>query len=806
MFKAAILLSQQYNITVEGQFIGWQSVQTGGDAMNALGNTCQAISTSNIIGIVGPALSRESHVIAHFGAKIGIPVVSYASTDPELSDENIYPAFHRTVPSDTTAALAIANLFMQFNWTSCIIIYQNDAFGSGGATVISDTFNQYNLIVTQMIIFDTVTLTIRGDLKSLLANSLTRIVLVWADTDYESLIIQNALDSNVLGPQFTWILSSNVPWDNFNTTSYEKLSGILTIEPVVGNVVNAPINTTLLNAAYQIWQQYEPESFPGFDKVDYYALFAFDATWTLIESLKKLCSTSSLCISFINNSFCFNRRFLNSRSFFDIIDDQTFLGVSGTIQFSVNITDRINGTYYVARNVQQSSNDLNYVPVLIWSDLDNWIPHTQTNVIIWPGNSLIPPTGYATLSGITLQIAVIEAAPFTMVKELTDKSGATTTKIVGYLPDLIKLLENKMKFISNIILVSPNQTYNGLIDDVANGMYDMVVADVTITATRRGKVSFSNSIYDNSLRIIIRETSTENVDLLSHLRPFSLKLWLTLLLATIYAGFLICLLERQENEALRDKSIIDLIGKSMWYSTGTIIGYGVDFHVKTAAGRLLTIGLYIFSFILVAAYTAKLASDLTISKTRGIISGIDDLKNGKISFSRIGILTDSSVEDYYLREVSGDNRNFYPLKSEQDMYDKLLNNIIDASIMDSGVVEYSTSNIYCNLTLVGTDYDKSAFGIVLQKKWLYQQDLDIHILSLRESGALDDLKRKWFQTNYCSRSLGISKSMTIESMAGLFLTFGVISILALLVFLWTKRLIIKDCIIIKKNKNVLHSH
>ena len=48
---------------------------------------------------------------------------------------------------------------------------------------------------------------------------------------------------------------------------------MLTIEPVVGNVVNAPINPTLLTSAYDIWQKYENASFPGFDKVDYYALF-----------------------------------------------------------------------------------------------------------------------------------------------------------------------------------------------------------------------------------------------------------------------------------------------------------------------------------------------------------------------------------------------------------------------------------------------------------------------------------------------------------------------------------------------------
>ncbi|CAF5178354.1 unnamed protein product, partial [Rotaria sp. Silwood1] len=107
MFKAAILLSQQYNITIDGQFIQWQVVKTSGRAVHAMSSTCQAISSSYIVGIVGPILSREAPIIAEFGERIGIPVISYAATDSDLSDRNTYPAFYRTVPSDNAAASAI---------------------------------------------------------------------------------------------------------------------------------------------------------------------------------------------------------------------------------------------------------------------------------------------------------------------------------------------------------------------------------------------------------------------------------------------------------------------------------------------------------------------------------------------------------------------------------------------------------------------------------------------------------------------------------------------------------------------------
>ncbi|CAF4811275.1 unnamed protein product [Rotaria sp. Silwood1] len=687
MFKAAILLSHQYNMTVDGEFIGWQIMETRGDVIDSLSNTCLAVSNEKIVGIVGPVYSREAHIIAPFANKIGIPAISYAATDPDLSDRVTYPAFYRTVPSDNTAALSIAQLFIKFNWTSCIIIYQNDAFGYGGVKAIKQTFNNNGLKVRRTVPFDISKLDIQGNLKESLISSSARIVILWAQSTYTSLILQSALDFDVLGPHFTWILSSSVPLKLFNRTFYEKLIGMLTIQPTVGDVLSKPINRTLLNAAYHIWEQ---------------------------------------------------------------IIGTEFLGVSGPIQFSTNVTNRINGTYYLAQNVQPSINSVVYVPVLEWSDTDNWKEFKGSNAIVWPGNSLVTPNGRARLSNVILRIGVTESIPFTIISSTIDEYGQRKTNLVGYVPDLINLLQNKMGFIPHIILAPSNQTYSGLVDAVANGVYDIVVADVTITAARRQKAGFSNSIFDNSLRIIMRKKMVNKVDLIAYLAPFSFSLWMMLLITSIFAAFLICLLERFENRSLRNRSLISAITMSWWYSVGTIMGYGADFQVTTAAGRLLTIGLYLLSLVLVATYTANLASDLTISKAKDIISGIDDIKNGKIPFNRIGVRIGTAGEEYYLREISGGNKNFYPLNSRQHMYDSLLNNLIDASFMDSGTAQYVTNNIYCNLTLVGSDFDESSLAIVIPKRWLYEQDLDVNILSLRESGILDDLKRKWFQISSCS--------------------------------------------------------
>jgi len=103
---------------------------------------------------------------------------------------------------------------------------------------------------------------------------------------------------------------------------------------------------------------------------------------------------------------------------------------------------------------------------------------------VWLGNSLIPPTDRVVLEGATLRIAVMESAPFTMLTYETDGNGHNTAKFTSYVPDLITLLQNKMKFIPQLILAPLNKTYTEVIQGVANGVYNMMISDVAITAAQ----------------------------------------------------------------------------------------------------------------------------------------------------------------------------------------------------------------------------------------------------------------------------------------------------------------------------------
>lgn len=798
LFKAAIVLSQRYNITINGQFLGWRIEQTNGKNIDTLKSTCSAISSSNIVGIVGPRMSGEAHVIAAFAGNIGIPVVSYIATDSDLSSKSAYPAFYRTIPSDMAAVLAIVQLFKRYQWTSCVIIYQNDAYGYSGMRMISEAFLKNNFKVKEMIKFDMATGTISSDFKHYLTNSGTRIVVVWAVPMSTLAIIQHALDHDLLGPYFLWILSSSLPLHSFNQTYSHKLAGMLTVEPATGGIFHAPINTSLLSAAYEVWKEYEGDTFPGEKNVDQYALFAFDATWLLIQSLQRLCSTGTeemtrlSCISWTNSPFCFDRQLISASSFFDQITSTKFIGVTGPIEYTTNGTDRSNGIYYFAQNAQLSSEGVHFVPVLKYSESKSWEMHDESNIIVWPNQSCMKPSDHVVLSGVTLRIGIIILEPFAKVEQTETIPGWNQTKFIGYTLDLIELLQEKMNFVPHIISTPRYVPYIERLYAVANGTYDILIGDVTVTAERREIASFSASIFDTSFSTVIRKPVSLDVDLFSYMRPFSSKLWGIILLAILYASFLIYLLEKSHNTVLRNRSLTAAGAMSIWYSIGTIMGYGVDFQATTASGRLVTAAMYMLSLLLVATYTANLASILTKATPRYIIAGIDDIKRGKLSPHRFGVLNGTAMEQYYLREISHGVRNYHMPRTRTQLLTDLLAGTIDATILDSNVAEYLTNNVYCNLTAVGHSFGDNVFGIVIPKDWPYQRELDVNILSLRESGKLDALRRKWFLTGKCDSIGEISSALQLESMAGLFLIFGIITALAILPIIYKKCFIIKN--------------
>lgn len=63
--------------------------------------------------------------------------LSYADTNPLLSDRSTFPYFFRTVPSDSDFNPARIQLLRQFNWTRVGTLFQDASHGSSRFAYVS---------------------------------------------------------------------------------------------------------------------------------------------------------------------------------------------------------------------------------------------------------------------------------------------------------------------------------------------------------------------------------------------------------------------------------------------------------------------------------------------------------------------------------------------------------------------------------------------------------------------------------------------------------------------------------------------
>ncbi|ESO83929.1 hypothetical protein LOTGIDRAFT_71752, partial [Lottia gigantea] len=86
----------------------------------------------DVVGVIGTESSRNSVQMADMLSIFRVPILSYLSTSPILSDKNVYPYFSRIVPSDVLQAKVIVDVLAHFGWEYISVIYAEGSYGTLG--------------------------------------------------------------------------------------------------------------------------------------------------------------------------------------------------------------------------------------------------------------------------------------------------------------------------------------------------------------------------------------------------------------------------------------------------------------------------------------------------------------------------------------------------------------------------------------------------------------------------------------------------------------------------------------------------
>uniref|UniRef100_H9GKG7 Taste receptor type 1 member 3 n=1 Tax=Anolis carolinensis TaxID=28377 RepID=H9GKG7_ANOCA len=101
---------------------------------------------TRVLAVIGPHSSELSMVTAKLFSFFLIPQVSYGATSEKLNNEQ-YPSFFRTVPSDKIQIDALSQLLIAFKWNWIAVVASDDDYGREGLSLLSSTMNGKSICI-----------------------------------------------------------------------------------------------------------------------------------------------------------------------------------------------------------------------------------------------------------------------------------------------------------------------------------------------------------------------------------------------------------------------------------------------------------------------------------------------------------------------------------------------------------------------------------------------------------------------------------------------------------------------------------
>uniref|UniRef100_A0A7S1TK83 Ionotropic glutamate receptor C-terminal domain-containing protein n=1 Tax=Erythrolobus australicus TaxID=1077150 RepID=A0A7S1TK83_9RHOD len=385
--------------------------------------------------------------------------------------------------------------------------------------------------------------------------------------------------------------------------------------------------------------------------------------------------------------------------------------------------------------------------------------------------SMLPP-------GTRYKILVGRAPPFVFIDPDTSLG---IERYSGYSIDLVELIAKRLGFEYDIE-GEAGVGSSAIIAAVQNGTngYNMATSAFTITSSRLAVVRFTQPFFDLGLRIV-HEPKPLEPSVFRIFIPFEGAVWGCI--AGCFALIALCLafFEASYNDSEFRSNSINNLFLSMYYTFQTVVQQ-VSMQAETTEGRLTLMGAMAFFFIIAATYTAELASFLTLSKVFQIITDVDH--NGEINqidlaeyVHVIAILAGSSIESWLLNEVMdpGQPRSYRVCYSSVECLTMVKNGSVAGTVLDGPFAEYllASNSDFDGLELLGSPMNLQGYGVILREADPNLNLFDQAVLSLRESGALEELRQKWFPALLVSTNEDDQlQAVTLDEISGIFIILG----------------------------------
>jgi len=323
-----------------------------------------------------------------------------------------------------------------------------------------------------------------------------------------------------------------------------------------------------------------------------------------------------------------------------------------------------------------------------------------------------------------VELITVERPPFSSLQD-----GEPT----GFSIDLWRAVA---KDIGRSTTFSYVDSFSDMLARIADGTFDIAVANISITAEREQRLDFSHAIFQSGLQIMVPADGGTNMIwkvLLSRELMLSIAVAFLLLLG---GGMAMWALERRAQPYF-DRSPRAAMFPSFWWALNLVVNGGFEERVpRTFLGRILGVFLVLSSLFIVSIFVAKITAMMTVDALQGSVNSVNDLY-GK----SVGTISGSTAAEFMGNRNLG-FRGYPDLKTLLAGFEK---GELDAVLFDAPILAYYAAHDGRDTAqLVGAVFRRESYGFALPSASPLLEPVNRSLLKLRENGTYDGIYRKYF--------------------------------------------------------------
>ncbi|KAI5675431.1 hypothetical protein M9H77_06381 [Catharanthus roseus] len=748
----------------------------------------ELLKHKEVHGVLGPELSTEATFVAELGAKAHVPVISFTAKSESFSSKR-NPYIIRTTPDDSHQAKALADIFQGFEWHEVVILYEDTEYGNQFLSKLNKALQEGDIRLAYMSAVSTSSKDsdILKELKKLKTFQ-TRVFLVHMNTSLGCRLFSLARNAEMMNEGFVWLITDSL--SNFlysvDLTCTDSMEGVLGIRPHVPR-------SNKLDTFKAWWKKKAVGLKPDMAmELNVYCLWAYDTVWSLglaVEKILPMNSDLSNLSQSENGSNLSNLRVspFGPKLLSELLDTK-FEGLTGEFElvnrqlkppafeiFNVIGTgDRAVGYWIPGKGISQK---------LVATGESAYSTSVKNlKKIMWPGDTVVKPAGWAIPSTGKLKVGVPMKDSFTEFVNLQSDPLTNETKFSGFSIDIflasLQLLPFKLDF--DFIPYTGasgkyNGSYNDMLQKIVDKTYDFVVGDVTILANRSTYVDFTLPYTESGVIMVVR--NKKSINMWIFLKPLRWDLWLTIFLACIFFGIVIIVLE---NQTLNSRTGPlqphgQELGLFFWFPVAAL-AFPERNMVASKWSRFLMVVWLFVAYILMQSYTAKLSSIFTVDQLRFAFS-----KEYYVGYQHGSFVKDFLIND--LRFNSSKMRNYSKIEEYHDaMTIGSKNGGIDAIFGEIPYMKLLVNRYGSEYSIVGPVYKTDGFGFAFPLGSPLVSYFSRAILNVTQGTNMTTIEEKNFGPGYPSGLDSInqeSPSLTAYNFGGLFIIMGSATVFAL---------------------------